>query len=167
MSSDQTIWSVSEVNEAVRSLLEESLMPLWVCGEVGNLTLHRSGHVYLTLKDEKSQIKAVFFGGAEQCARLKIREGSKVEVYGKLSVYMQRGEYQLNVKMVRPMGIGELQRQFELLKQKLAEEGLFDETRKKTIPYLPTRIGVITSSEGAALQDFLKIYLIRVSSKYL
>ncbi|MBO7148070.1 MAG: exodeoxyribonuclease VII large subunit [Lentisphaeria bacterium] len=158
---EDTVWSVTEVNTAVREILEGSLMPFWVSGEVGNLTLHRSGHAYMTLKDASSQIKAVFFGGAEQCARLKIREGSKVEVYGKLSVYMQRGEYQLNVKMVRPMGIGELQRQFELLKQKLAEEGLFDETRKKTIPYLPTRIGVITSSEGAALQDFLKISLAR------
>ena len=161
MSSDQTIWSVSEVNEAVRSLLEESLMPLWVCGEVGNLTLHRSGHVYLTLKDEKSQIKAVFFGGVDLCRRLNITAGSKVEAFGKLSVYMQRGEYQLNIKTLRPLGIGDLQTQFEELKNRLASEGLFDQTRKKSIPFLPTRIGVVTSPEGAALQDFLKISLAR------
>ena len=161
MSTGQNVWSVSEVNEAVRTLLEDSLMPLWVCGEVGNLTLHRSGHVYLTLKDEKSQIKAVFFGGVELCRKLNITAGAKVEAFGKLSVYMQRGEYQLNIKTLRPLGIGDLQAQFEELKNRLASEGLFDPDRKKPIPFLPTRIGVVTSPEGAALQDFLKISLNR------
>ena len=161
MNEERKVWSVSEVNGAVREIIEGSLLPVWVGGEVGNLTLHRSGHAYLTLKDANAQIRAVFFGGAEQCMRLKIREGSKVEAYGKLSVYMQRGEYQLNVKNMRPMGIGDLQQQFEEMKQKLAAEGLFDEDRKKPLPFLPTRIGVVTSPEGAALQDFLKISLAR------
>ena len=161
MNGERKIWSVSEVNGAVREIIEGSLLPVWVGGEVGNLTLHRSGHAYLTLKDANAQIRAVFFGGAEQCMRLKIREGSKVEAYGKLSVYMQRGEYQLNVKNMRPMGIGDLQQQFEEMKRKLAAEGLFDEDRKKPLPFLPTRIGVVTSPEGAALQDFLKISLAR------
>lgn len=159
--SEEKVWSVSEVNAAVREIIEGSLMPVWVSGEVGNLTLHRSGHAYLTLKDASSQIRAVFFGGAEQCARLQVQEGSQVEAFGKLSVYMQRGEYQLNIKSLRPLGLGELQRQFELLKQKLSDEGLFDESRKKPIPFLPTRIGVVTSPEGAALQDFLKISVAR------
>ena len=161
MQSEHKIWSVSELNSAVRDLIEGSLLPFWVGGEVGNLTLHRSGHAYMTLKDASSQIRAVFFGGAALCAKLKIQEGSKVEVFGKLSVYMQRGEYQLNVKTMRPLGIGDLQQQFEAMKQKLAAEGLFDPSRKKPLPFLPTRIGVVTSPEGAALQDFLKIALAR------
>lgn len=161
MENNKQVWSVSEVNEAVRSLLEDSLMPFWVCGEVGNLTLHRSGHVYLTLKDAQCQIKAVFFGGVEQCRRLQIQAGSKVEVFGKLSVYMQRGEYQFNIKTLRPLGIGDLQAQFEELKNRLGAEGLFEQERKRPIPFLPTRIGVVTSPEGAALQDFIKISLNR------
>ena len=158
---DRHIWSVTELNSAVRDLIEGSLLPVWVAGEVGNLTLHRSGHAYMTLKDANSQIRAVFFGGASVCARLKIQEGSKVEAAGRLTCYLPRGEYQLNIKSLRPMGIGDLQQQFEEMKRKLAEEGLFDESRKKPIPFLPTRIGVVTSPEGAALQDFLKIALAR------
>ena len=158
---DRHIWSVTELNSAVRDLIEGSLLPVWVAGEVGNLTLHRSGHAYLTLKDANSQIHAVFFGGASVCAKMKIREGSKVEAFGRLTCYLPRGEYQLNIKSLRPMGIGDLQQQFEEMKRKLAEEGLFDESRKKPIPFLPTRIGVVTSPEGAALQDFLKIALAR------
>ena len=161
MSEERKVWSVSELNSAVRDLIEGSLLPVWVGGEVGNLTLHRSGHAYMTLKDASSQIRAVFFGGAALCAKMRIQEGSKVEVLGKLSVYLQRGEYQLNIKTMRPLGIGDLQQQFEEMKRKLAAEGLFDESRKKKIPFLPTRIGIVTSPEGAALQDFLKIALAR------
>ena len=154
---DDRIWSVSEVNNAVRDLIEGSLLPFWVGGEVGNLTLHRSGHAYLTLKDASSQIRAVFFGGASVCSKMKIQEGSKIEAFGRVTCYLPRGEYQFNIKSIRPLGIGELQRQFEELKNRLAAEGLFDEARKKPIPFLPTRIGVVTSPEGAALQDFLKM----------
>jgi len=158
---DQHIWSVSELNGAVRELIEGSLMPLWVGGEVGNLTLHRSGHAYMTLKDASSQIRAVYFSGASVCAKMQIREGSKVEAFGKLTCYPPRGEYQLSIRSLRPLGVGDLQQQFEEMKRKLAAEGLFDESRKKPLPYLPTRIGVVTSPEGAALQDFLKISLAR------
>ena len=136
------IWSVTELNGAVRDLLEGTLVSVWVGGEVGNLTLHRSGHAYMTLKDASSQIRAVFFGGASVCAKMKIREGSKVEAFGRVTCYLPRGEYQFNIKSIRPLGIGELQRQFEELKRRLAEEGLFDEARKKPIPFLPTRIGL-------------------------
>lgn len=155
------IWSITELNAAVRNLLEGSLVSFRVGGEVGNLTLHRSGHAYMTLKDANSQIKAVYFGGASVCARMQIREGSKVEVSGRITCYMPRGEYQINIRSMRPLGTGDLQRQFEELKRKLAAEGLFDESRKKRLPFLPTRIGVVTSPEGAALQDFLKISLAR------
>lgn len=158
---NRQVWSITELNSAVRDLIEGSLLPVWVSGEVGNLTLHRSGHAYLTLKDASSQIKAVFFGGASVCSKMKIQEGSKVEAFGRVSCYLPRGEYQLNIKSMRPLGIGDLQQQFEEMKRKLAAEGLFDESRKKPLPFLPTRIGVVTSPEGAALQDFLKISLAR------
>ena len=161
LGSDEKIWSITELNSIVREVLEGSFMPFWVTGEVGNLTIHRSGHVYMTLKDASSQIKSVYFSGAEECRLLGLREGMQIECCGKLSVYMARGEYQLNIRKLRPVGLGTLQRQFEELKLKLAEEGLFDPSRKKPIPFLPSSIGVITSSEGAALQDFLKISLKR------
>lgn len=164
MKVSEQIWTVSEVNAAVRDIIEGSLMPIWVGGEVGNLTIHSSGHVYMTLKDASSQIKTVFFGGAAQCRQLGIKEGTKIEAYGKLSVYMQRGEYQLNIKNIRQLGIGELQQKFEELKRKLADEGLFSEERKKPVPYLPARIGVVTSPEGAALKDFIKISTARFPS---
>ena len=122
MPEEEKIWSVTELNGIMRDIVDGSLRPMWVSGEVGNLTLHRSGHAYMTLKDASSQIKAVYFGGANECAKLKVREGSQIEAYGKLSVYMQRGEYQLNIRSLRPMGLGDLQRQFELLKQRLAAE---------------------------------------------
>jgi len=158
---EQHIWSVSELNGAVRELIEGSMLPLWVGGEVGNLTLHRSGHAYMTLKDASSQIRAVYFSGASVCAKMKIQEGSKVEAFGRLTCYTPRGEYQLSIRSLRPLGVGDLQQQFEEMKRKLAAEGLFDESRKKPLPFLPTRIGVVTSPEGAALQDFLKISLAR------
>lgn len=161
MPEEEKIWSVTELNGIMRDIVDGSLRPMWVSGEVGNLTLHRSGHAYMTLKDASSQIKAVYFGGANECAKLKVREGAQIEAYGKLSVYMQRGEYQLNIRSLRPMGLGDLQRQFELLKQRLAAEGLFDESRKKPVPYIPARIGLVTSPDGAALHDFLKISLSR------
>ena len=161
MPEEEHIFSVSELNGIMREIVEGSLRPMWVGGEVGNLTLHRSGHAYMTLKDASSQIKAVYFGGANECAKLKVAEGSRIEAYGKLSVYMPRGEYQFAIRSLRPLGLGELQRQFELLKQRLASEGLFDESRKKPIPFLPARIGLVTSPDGAALHDFLKISLSR------
>lgn len=157
--SDEKIWSVTELNAIVREILEGSLLPFWVTGEVGNLTIHRSGHVYMTLKDASSQIKTVYFSGAETCRKLGLKEGMQVECFGKLSCYMARGEYQMNIRTLRPVGIGTLQQQFEELKNRLTKEGLFDQACKKAIPFLPKCIGIITSSEGAALHDFLKISL--------
>lgn len=159
--SDNKIWTVSEVNAAIRDIIEGSLMPVWVSAETGNLTIHRSGHVYMTLKDRDSQLRAVYFNGAAVCKKLNLREGSKVEVLGKLGVYTARGEYQLNVRMLQAAGLGDLQLRFEELKQKLAIKGYFDEARKKPLPFLPARIGIISSPSGAALKDFLKIALTR------
>lgn len=151
------IWSVSDVNRAVREVVEGALLPFWMSGEVGSLVLHRSGHVYFTMKDAKSQIRAVYFGGAADCTRLGVANGSLVEAFGNLTVYEVRGEYQFGIKQLRLAGVGGLQQRFEELRRKLTAEGLFDPERKKPIPLLPRRIGVVTSPSGAAIRDFLQI----------
>ncbi len=161
------VFSVSDVNAMVRDTLEGTFMPFWISGETGNLTIHRSGHVYLTLKDASSQIKAVYFNGAEFCRSIGLREGMKIEGFGKLSVYAPRGEYQMNLRSIRPFGIGDLQVQFEELKRRLAAEGIFDSARKKPIPFLPRRIGVVSSPSGAALKDFIRIANSRFSRLHI
>ena len=111
----------------------------------------------MVLKDDRTQIKAVFFGGAAQAQSLQLQPGVKVEVFGKLTVYEVRGEYQIAIRTMRPVGMGDLQRKFEALKVKLESEGLFALERKRPIPPLPRRIGVVTSADGAAIRDFLQI----------
>jgi exodeoxyribonuclease VII large subunit len=155
--SQEKIWQVYEVNSVVRELLENSFHPFWLEGEVGTLHIHRSGHVYLTLKDRRSQIKAVFFGGANQAHNINLCVGMAVEVYGQLTAYEVRGEYQFSIKTIRPVGVGALQRKFEELKARLEAEGLFAPERKRAIPILPRTIGVITAPGGAAIRDFLQI----------
>jgi exodeoxyribonuclease VII large subunit len=155
--SDQKVWSVYEVNSAMRELVENSLMPFWLKGEVGTLNIHRSGHVYMTLKDNRSQLRAVFFSGATRAREMSLQVGTEVEVFGKLTVYEVRGEYQISVRQIRPVGQGDLQRRFEELKQKLDAEGLFAPERKKPIPMLPEKIGIVTSADGAAVRDFLQV----------
>lgn len=157
METPEQIWEVSDVNRAVREIVEGSLLPFWLRGEVGSLVLHRSGHAYFTLKDANSQLRAVFFGGAAQCAKLGIANGSKIEAFGNLTVYEVRGEYQFSARRLRPAGLGDLQRRFEEVRRRLAAEGLFDQERKRPIPVLPKRIGVVTSPTGAAIRDFLQI----------
>lgn len=157
MDQQQVVWSVSQVNAFVRDTIDGAFTSFWMCGEIGNLLIHRSGHVYFTLKDAKSQIKACWFGGAAAAQQLRLSNGSFVEAFGKLGVYEVRGEYQINVRQMRLAGVGELVRQFEELRRKLEAEGLFANERKKPIPALPRRIGVVTSPSGAAIQDFLQI----------
>lgn len=154
---EEPIWSVSDVNRAVRETLEGAFLPFWVAGEVGSFLPHRSGHAYFQLKDDKSQLRACWFGGAARCRNLGVDNGVKVEAYGSLSVYEVRGEYQFTVKQLRLAGVGDLQRRFEEVKRKLAAEGLFDPGRKKPVPLLPGRIGVVSSPSGAAIRDFLQI----------
>jgi exodeoxyribonuclease VII large subunit len=154
---EEKIWTVSEVNSAVREVIEGGFHPFWLEAEVGTLNIHRSGHVYLTLKDNKNQVKGVFFGGADQARGLKLTVGAKIEAFGNLTVYQVRGEYQFSIKMLRPVGLGDLQRRFEELKIKLEAEGLFEASRKKPLPLLPQTIGVVTSPGGAAIRDFLQI----------
>jgi len=157
MPQETKIWSVSELNRLVKDVFEQSFYPFWVRGEVSNLTLHRSGHVYLTLKDERSQLSAVYFRGVETARRSGLAEGMLIEVCGRLTVYEPRGAYQLVVTQLRLKGKGDLQQRFEELKLRLQAEGLFDPERKRPVPALPRRIGVVTSPQGAALQDFLNI----------
>lgn len=157
MEAPEQIWEVSDVNRAVREIVEGSLLPFWLRGEVGSLVLHRSGHAYFTLKDTNSQLRAVFFGGAAQCAKLDVANGSKIEAFGNLTVYEVRGEYQFSARRLRLAGLGDLQRRFEEVRRRLAAEGLFDQERKRPIPVLPKRIGVVTSPTGAAIRDFLQI----------
>ena len=154
-------WTVTELNDAVRTILEGSFRPFWLTGEVGSYNPYRSGHVYLTLKDASSQVRAVYFSGSEVCRKLGLKVGDQVEVFGSLSLYTQRGDYQFYIKKLQLCGVGDLHRQFAILKEKLAAEGIFDPDHKKPIPYLPGRIGVISSPMGAAVKDFMKIALAR------
>ncbi len=154
---EKIVWSVSDVNQAAKELLENSLMPFYLKGEVTSLLIHRSGHVYLSLKDSQSQIKATYFGGAAECRKMNLQNGDEIECFGKLSVYTVRGEYQFSIRKVSKAGSGSLQQQFEALKRKLAAEGLFDPSRKREIKMLPQCVGVISSPSGAAIQDFMKI----------
>ena len=151
------VWSVSDVNRAMREMVENGFRSFWMSGEVGSLVLHRSGHAYFSLKDERSQIRACWFGGVNEMRRLAIGNGSKIEVFGALGVYETRGEYQFNCREARIAGVGDLHRKFEELAKKLAAEGLFAPERKKPIPKMPGTIGVVTSSNGAAIRDFLNI----------
>ncbi len=151
------IWKIAEINSAIKELVENSLMPIWVQAEVGTLNIHQSGHVYMTLKDQRSQLRAVFFNGADPARQMRLKVGDQVEVFGKLTVYEVRGEYQLSIRQIRPLGLGDLQRRFEELKRKLENEGLFEPDLKKTIPLLPETIALVTSPGGAAIRDFLQI----------
>ncbi len=159
------ILTVTQLNENIKRLLEESFDALWVEGEVSNLRRPASGHVYFTLKDEKSQIRAVIFKSLPfqrhalwtRTPQFDLEEGMSVICRGRLSVYHPRGEYQLIVEVVEPKGVGALQKAFEQLKARLQAEGLFDPAHKKPIPFLPRRIGVITSPTGAVIRDILNI----------
>jgi exodeoxyribonuclease VII large subunit len=152
------ILTVSQLNENIKALLEESFGTLWVEGEVSNLRRPQSGHVYFTLKDDKSQIRAVYFRPfGVRAVRFDLEDGMKILCRARLSAYVPRGEYQLIVETVNPQGVGALQKAFEQLKAKLAAEGLFDVSRKKRLPFLPKRIGVVTSPSGAVIRDILNI----------
>ena len=138
------LWTVSELNGLVKDVLEQALEPFWLHGEIGDLTLHRSGHVYFTLKDSRSQISAVMFRGADTARRLELRTGMAIDVFGRLAVYEPRGSYQVVVSLLRPQGLGDLQRRFDELKARLRAEGLFDEERKRPLPLLPRCVGLVT-----------------------
>ena len=149
--------SVSAFTRRVKTVLESGIRPGWVRGEVTNLRAQASGHVYFALKDAGAQLSAVMFRGDAARQTVKLREGVQVVVYGEVSVYEARGQYQLIVRVVIEDGVGKLQREFEALKARLAAEGLFAAERKRAIPAMPACVGFVTSSTGAAVQDFMRI----------
>jgi exodeoxyribonuclease VII large subunit len=151
------ICSVTELVQTARALLEAKFSNILVQGEIGRFTKHPSGHIYFDLKDEKSLIPCAYFKSYNHALTFKPESGLKVVVGGHLSLFEARGQFQLLVHVMEPQGLGGLQLAFEQLKKKLQEEGLFDEARKKPIPTFPTRIALITSPSGAAIQDFMKI----------
>ena len=154
---ERKIFTVSELNVAVKALLESQFPDVWVAGEVSNFRAAASGHFYFTLKDASAQLKAVCFRNQARYLKFKPRDGLSVIARGRLGVYEARGEYQLYVEYLEPAGVGALQLAFEQLKQKLAAEGLFDLARKKPLPVLPRSIGVVTSPDGAAVRDILRV----------
>ena len=153
----ETVWSVSDLNREVKACLEANFGAIWVRGEVSNLRVQPSGHSYFTLKDDGSQIRAVLFRGDAIRMETLPKEGEQFAVYGDLSVYEPRGEYQIRIRHLLAIGEGRLNREFERLKKKLNEEGLFDPDRKQPIPELPRRVAIVTSPTGAAFQDFISI----------
>lgn len=152
--------SVSRLNQTVRSSIEGDprLQNIWVEGEVFNYNKHPSGHIYFSLKDETSAIRCTFFKGANLKQRdVQIQNGMRILAGGSVSVYIQRGDYQLNVQRVIPSGEGELRLKIERLKKQLFDEGVFDPARKKEIPFYPVTIGVATAPRGAAIQDIIRV----------
>ena len=154
---ERKIFTVSELSLALKSLLESKFPDVWVTGEVSNFRAAASGHFYFTLKDASAQLKAVCFRNQARYLKFKPRDGLSVIARGRLSVYEARGEYQIYVEYLEPAGVGALQLAFEQLKQKLAAEGLFDLARKKPLPVLPRAIGIVTSPDGAAVRDILRV----------
>lgn len=152
------IYKVSELNEEVKKLIEKSPLALVaVEGEISNFKRHTSGHNYFTLKDESSQIQCVMFRNVIIRRDLELEDGIRVIVIGRLTVYVRDGKYEVIVNRIEPIGFGILQLKFEQLKQKLEREGLFSPEHKKPLPFIPKRIGIVTSITGAAIRDMLKI----------
>jgi exodeoxyribonuclease VII large subunit len=154
---DDRIWSVTDFTRRVKTLLEEGIQPCWVRGEVSNLRTQASGHAYFSLKDAGAQLACVLFRGDGLRQAVTLRDGGQVLAYGEVSVYEQRGQYQLIVRLLVEDGVGRLQQEFERLKRRLAGEGLFAAEQKSAIPLMPAAIGFITSPTGAAVQDFIRI----------
>jgi exodeoxyribonuclease VII large subunit len=151
------VLSVSELNAQIRDLLEQTLFDVWVEGEISNCRLWNTGHLYFTLKDEAAQLKAVMFRSAVRYLRFKPEDGQHVVARGRLSVYEPKGEYQIVCEVLEPKGLGQLQLAFEQLKRKLEAEGLFAAARKRPLPLLPRRIGIVTSLDGAAVRDMITV----------
>jgi len=154
---ERKIYTVSELTELVRDLLESEFPSVWIQGEISNMRAAPSGHFYFTLKDASAQIRCVIFKIQSRFLKFRPEEGLQVIAWGRLSVYSPRGEYQLILDTMEPVGLGSLMLAFEQLKDKLAAEGLFDPSRKKSIPEFPGTIGIVTSSRGAAVRDMIRI----------
>src|SRR5580765_5577309 len=151
------VFTVTELTVRVRDLLEAEFFEVWVEGELSNCRIWNTGHLYFTLKDGSSQVRAVIFRSALRYLKFKPADGLRVVARGRLSVYEPKGEYQLVCEHLEPHGLGALQLAFDQLKARLQAEGLFDAARKRPLPALPRRIGIVTSLDGAAIRDIIKV----------
>ncbi len=152
-----TVLTVTELTAGIRATLEHAFSEVWVEGEISNLRIPSSGHVYFSLNDQDSQIRAVLFRRFAAALRFQVENGLTVLAKGRVSVYEPRGDYQLILEYLEPKGIGALQVAFEQLKKRFDQEGLFDPARKRPLPFFPRRVGVITSGTGAALHDIVTV----------
>lgn len=150
-------YTVSEITKLIKSALEASFSTVWIEGEISDFKRHSSGHYYFTLKDENAQLSAVMWRGKNMSLFFTPRSGMKVLAKGRITVFEKSGRYQLDVDVLQPLGVGDLQLAFEELKKKLHSEGLFDESRKKAIPAYPDTIGIVTSPTGAAIRDIISV----------
>ena len=151
------VLTVSELTRSIRGTLEAKFGAVWVQGEVSNYKLHPNGHQYFTLKDARAQIACVIWRNTMAPLREPLVDGARVQIFGTVSVFEARGQYQINIQVVQPFGRGLLQAKFEALKRKLEAEGLFDPARKRALPKFPRRIGIVTSPSGAAIRDILNV----------
>ena len=156
-SSENVIYSVSELNQMVQTLLEDAFLPVWIEGEISNFACPSSGHWYFSLKDSNAQVRCALFQGRHRYKNRQPNDGMQVLVRAKISLYPVRGEFQLIVDTLEFAGEGALRKAFEKLKAQLSAEGLFDITHKKSLPKFPKTVGVITSDTGAALRDICVI----------
>ncbi len=153
----EKIYSVGELTQRIKNALESKIGSVWLEGELSNVSRPSSGHCYFTVKDETAQISAVLFRGARRQVRFEPVDGLRVRCLGDMTVYERQGRYQIIVRQMDEVGQGALQARFEALKEKLLKEGLFDQARKKPLPLLPLRVGIATSSTGAAIRDILNV----------
>jgi exodeoxyribonuclease VII large subunit len=164
---ERRAWTVSELTARIRDLLAKNFTGITVQGEISNCREAQSGHFYFTLKDDRAQVRCVFFKQQQRGIKFRPEDGLQMTVRGSISVYEPRGEYQIYVESLEPIGLGALQLAFEQLKKRLEAEGLFDASRKKPLPLLPSRIGLITSPKGAAVRDVVRILTRRFPNVHL
>jgi exodeoxyribonuclease VII large subunit len=154
---ENQIYTVSEITQAIKGLLEEKIGEVWLEGEISNFSIGPNGHFYFSLKDQNSIIKAAMFAYANKGLKFKPENGLKVICFGKISIYAPYGQYQIIIEKIEPKGLGAQQLAFEQLKKKLEQEGLFDPRHKKPLPLMPFSVGIVTSGKGAAIRDILQI----------
>jgi exodeoxyribonuclease VII large subunit len=163
----RSVLSVTELTIRLRDLLESEFYEVWVQGELSNCRVWNTGHLYFTLKDESTQIRGVIFRSALRYLKFKPADGLRVVARGRVSVYEPKGEYQLVCEHLEPQGLGALQLAFEQLKKRLQAEGLFDAARKRALPALPRKIGIVTSLDGAAIRDIVNVLRRRYANAHL
>jgi len=164
---ERRVHTVSELTARIRSLLEEELFEIWVEGELSNCKIWNTGHLYFTLKDGGAQIKGVMFRSALRLLKFTPKDGLRVVARGRVSVYDPKGEYQIVCEHLEPGGLGALQLAYDQLKERLSREGLFDARRKRPLPALPRKIGVVTSLDGAAIRDIIKVLRRRYANAHV